>query len=389
MADKDPSKLHNTDLIQSLRVQAAIAREERAKTDALFLSIGEGIIATDENGKIIRINQRALDLLGYQKRDLIGQWFPKKIKAVQENGAPVRNIDRPISRVFVDGMTISERMHYLTKSGKAFPVQVNISPIMLHDQPIGAIEIFRDMTVEDEMDKLKADFISLASHQLRTPLAAVQTYTNMFLQGYVGEMNELQTSFLQTILGATERMNELISTLLNITRIEAGNLLIHNTDLVIDKLCEELISEMAPLAKEKNITVAVENSGSVVTLESDPALVHEVITNLLSNAIKYTPDGGTVTVRLRQGSHSAIITVADSGYGIPESEQERIFTKFYRATNILRRDTTGTGLGLYLVKNIAERLGGDLTFKSAENKGTTFTFSLPLALKSADAKISL
>ncbi|MDB5166192.1 MAG: hypothetical protein JWM37_264 [Candidatus Saccharibacteria bacterium] len=389
MTSNDANVPTPQELIKSFKVQAAIAREERAKTDALFLSIGEGVIATDENGKIIRVNQRAIDLLGYPRREMIGKWFPKKIRAVTESGKPIRNIDRPISRSFVNGETIKEKMYYVRKDGSHMPVHVTISPIMLRNKPIGAIEIFRDITLENEMDKLKADFISLASHQLRTPLAAVQTYTNMFLQGYIGEVTEVQASFLNTILDASERMNDLISTLLNITRIEAGNLLINTEETDLNMLARNVMSELDSLAKEKNIKMTYQPTDDPLIVDSDPSLIREVVINLLTNAVKYTPEGGDVTIRLTKEGHTAVVEVIDSGFGIPLGEQDRIFTKFYRATNILKRDTTGTGLGLYLVKNIAERLGGDLMFTSFENQGTTFTFTLPSYDTVVPAKISI
>lgn len=370
--------IDSDDLIRSLKVQAAIAREERAKSEALFASIGEGVIATDEKGRVIRVNQRALDILGYEQHDLMNKWFPKKVQAVNEDGTPVAYIDRPIARVFLSGDSVTEQTYYLRKDGSRVPVELTVSPVMMRSRPIGTIEIFRDITFENEMDKLKADFISLASHQLRTPLASVQTYTNMMLQGYVGELNPQQQAFLNTILNASERMNELISTLLNITRVEAGNLMVHSSQVALNLMLEELVAELAPLTAEKHLTIELDSGGYDYKIDSDPALVQEILVNLLTNAIKYTPDDGTIRVQFKHENNHLLIAVTDTGYGIPVADQPHIFTKFYRASNILKRDTTGTGLGLYLTKNIAERLGGELWFTSREDEGTTFYLSLPI-----------
>lgn len=370
--------IDSDDLIRSLKVQAAIAREERAKSEALFASIGEGVIATDEKGRVIRVNQRALDILGYEQHELMGKWFPKKVQAVNEDGASIPYIDRPVARVFLNGESITEQTYYVRKDGTRVPVELTVSPVMMRSRPIGTIEIFRDITFENEMDRLKADFISLASHQLRTPLASVQTYTNMLLQGYVGKLNQQQQAFLNTILNASERMNELISTLLNITRVEAGNLMVHSGSVVLNTMLEELVADLAPLTTEKHLTIELENGGQDHIIDSDPALIQEILVNLLTNAIKYTPDDGTITVQIKHDGRQLLVAVSDTGYGIPLADQAHIFTKFYRASNILKRDTTGTGLGLYLTKNIAERLGGELWFTSHENQGTTFYLSLPM-----------
>lgn len=370
--------IDSDDLVRSLKVQAAIAREERAKSEALFASIGEGVIATDDKGRVIRVNQRALDILGFDQHELMGKWFPKKVQAVTEDGINVPYIERPIARVFLSGESLTEQTYYMRKDGSQIPVELTVSPVMMHSRPIGAIEIFRDITFENEMDRLKADFISLASHQLRTPLASVQTYTNMLLQGYVGQLDQQQQAFLNTILHASERMNELISTLLNITRVEAGNLMVHSDSVALNALLEELMADLAPLTVEKHLTIELENGGQDHVIDSDPALVQEILVNLLTNAIKYTPDDGTVKVQLKRSDRQLLVAVSDTGYGIPAADQPHIFTKFYRASNISKRDTTGTGLGLYLTKNIAERLGGELWFTSHEDQGTTFYLSLPV-----------
>ncbi len=354
------------------------AHEQRAEAEALFTSIGEGAITTDEFGRITRVNPAAQELLGYSEDELLGTWFPKKIVAVTSEDKPINLIDRPITKAFLTGKPISEKTYYRRKDGQKVAMSINISPILLNGKPLGAIEVFRDITFEQEVDRMKSEFISLASHQLRTPLSAIKTYTHMLFDGYMGKLNAAQKQSLGTIIGASDRMNELISTLLNITRIESGTIDITPKLLQIDKVADDVIKELALMAGRKSITLSAATKGRAsTTIRTDSLIIKEIITNLVSNAIKYTPDGGTVSVVVRPHQAAITVDVIDSGWGIPEYSQDQVFSKFFRAQNIVKRETTGTGLGLYLVKGLLEALGGDIKFVSEEEKGTTFSFSLP------------
>lgn len=359
---------------------ADIARqtsEERAKTEAVFTSIGDGAIATDEFGKITRINPAALKILGYKEKEVLGEWFPNVIITLDEDGSPVSLIDRPITRAFLTGETISEKAYFRTKAGIKLPVSVTVSPIIHNARPIGAIEVFRDISVEYEIDRMKSEFISLASHQLRTPLSAIKTYTHMLMDGYMGDVTAEQKRSLSTIVGASNRMNELISTLLNITRIESGSISVQPKVLSLRKLAEEALKELEHTAKSRDIKLSLIDSGGDYDVKTDSLIAKEIISNLASNAIKYTPDGGSVTLKLANRINSVVLGVQDTGLGIPKSAQDQIFTKFFRAPNVVKLETSGTGLGLYLVKGLATRLGGKVWFVSEENKGSTFYFSLP------------
>jgi len=353
--------------------------EQRAEAEALFTSIGDGAISTDEYGRITRVNPAAQVLLGYKEKELLGEWFPKKITAVTFEDTPVNLIDRPITKAFLTGKPISDKLYYRRKNGQKVPVAINVSPIVLRGKPLGAIEVFRDITLEQEVDRMKSEFISLASHQLRTPLSAIKTYTHMLFDGYMGELNEAQKTSLSTIIGASNRMNELISTLLNITRMESGTIAVALKPLRIDILAEEVARELALMASSKSIKLRVScQPKSGITVTTDQLIIKEILSNLASNAIKYTPEKGSVSIRLRQKDDEVVVEVKDSGWGIPKFSQDQIFSKFFRAHNIVKRETTGTGLGLYLVKGLIDALGGSIWFKSREGTGTSFYFSLPL-----------
>lgn len=352
--------------------------EQRAEAEALFTSIGDGALSTDEFGRITRVNPAAQQLLGFTEKELIGTWFPKKVLAVTFDDIPVNLIDRPITKAFLTGKPISEKLYYRRKNGQKLPVAINVSPILLDGKPLGAIEVFRDITLEQEVDRMKSEFISLASHQLRTPLSAIKTYTHMLQDGYMGELNPAQKNSLNTIVGASNRMNELISTLLNITRMESGTIAVTMKSVRIDKVADDVVKELALMAGSKSIKLTVSvlpKEG--ITLTSDGLILKEVLSNLTSNAIKYTPEKGNVQIRLRVQRDNVVAEIRDSGWGIPKYSQDQIFSKFFRAHNIVKRETTGTGLGLYLVKGLIDALGGRIWFKSQEGKGTSFFFSLP------------
>jgi PAS domain S-box-containing protein len=352
--------------------------EQRAETEALFTSIGDGAIATDEFGRITRVNPRALEILGYSDRELIGEWFPRKIIGLDDQGHMINLIDRPITQAFLTGRNISHKMHYRCKDGSTVPVAINVSPILLQGRPLGAIEVFRDITLEEEVDRMKSEFISLAAHQLRTPLSAIKTYSHMLIDGYMGDITKPQRQSLQTIIGATNRMNELISTLLNITRIESGTVAVTIKQFALDKLAEEVLSELSLLATERSISLSMDRRGTASTsVRTDGVVFKEILTNLVSNAIKYTPEGGSVKVTVSGRKGDVQVSVVDTGWGIPDLAQEQVFSKFFRAHNIVKRETTGTGLGLYLVKGLVEELGGKIWFTSREGEGTSFFISLP------------
>lgn len=354
------------------------AYEQRAEAEALFTSIGDGAIATDEFGRITRVNPVAQQLLGYSEAELLGTWLPKNIVAVTADNKPVNLIDRAITKAFLTGKPISEKTYYRRKDGQAIALAINASPILLNGKPLGAIEVFRDITFEQEVDQMKSEFISLASHQLRTPLSAIKTYTHMLAEDYMGKLNASQKKSLATIISAADRMNELISTLLNVTRIESGSIEVRPKLTRLDKLADDVVKELKVMADNKSIALSTATKGKASTrIKTDGLIVKEVMTNLVSNSIKYTPEDGRVSLTVCPRRNDIVVNITDSGWGIPKYSQDQVFSKFFRAQNIVKRETTGTGLGLYLVKGLLEALGGRIWFTSEEEQGTTFSFSLP------------
>lgn len=369
------SKSPNTKL-DRLKQRASAPKHQQAQADALFASIGEGAITTDEEGKINRVNQVALDQLGRTKKELLGAWMPGTIIALDNQARVIEPFERPITKAFLTGKAISQKAWYQRSDGSTFPVAITVSPIMLGGRPIGAVEVFRNITKEQEIDRMKTEFIYLASHQLRTPLSAVKTYAHMLDEGYRGPLTAEQSEFMNIILVSLNRMNDIISTLLNVSRMEAGKMTVTPSPVSLTDLLGATVKELEPTLESKGIKLKqkFENNLPILT---DAVLVREVVVNLLSNAIKYTPKHGNITISLEHKAKAQVVSVKDTGYGIPKAAQAKLFTKFYRAPNVIDKTESGTGLGLYLVKGIVEVLRGKIWFKSQEGKGTTFYFSIP------------
>jgi signal transduction histidine kinase len=246
------------------------------------------------------------------------------------------------------------------------------------------VNVFRPMEL---IDKAKTEFVSLASHQLRTPLTSIGWYAEMLLAEDAGSINDEQKNYLNEIYKGNQRMVELVNSLLNVSRIDLGTFAIDPEAVNLEMLAQSVAQEQRPQTVAKKITLTLELAQSLPTMNADPKLLRIILQNLLSNAIKYTPDEGNVTLRINSKDKKVFIEVADTGYGVPDDQKDKIFTKLFRADNVREKDTEGTGLGLYLVKAIVEETGGSVWFESEQNKGTTFFVTLPIEMhKKAGAK---
>ncbi len=353
----------------------AKVNQELSDTETILSSIGDGVMIIDANARLQKVNSVAVELLQLKPDEIIGEWFPSIVEARDKHGKPIALINRPITRALMSGKTVAERAYYVRKDGSLLPVSITVSPLMHNDKPIGAIEVFRDITRDVELDKMKDEFLSLASHQLRTPLSAIKIYAQMLAEGYGGRTTRKQQEFLEIVINSTNRMNELIDTLLDVTRLEAGKIVVRSKAVKLDEILKELYLELRPAAEQKHITFKLKSS--VAKTVTDPLLVREIYANLISNAIKYTQANGQITTTLRARSRDYLFEITDTGYGIPAAVQKQIFTKFFRSPNVMQFDAEGTGLGLYMVQRLTNLLHGKLWFKSVEGQGSTFFLALP------------
>ena len=352
---------------------------EKSKEEAILSGIGEGLVVTDTEGRITTINQVALKLLQLDS-SIIGKNFTEQISLEDDKGHEVKVVDRPLSRTLKSQKPTSTSAYsYVKKDQTKFPTSISISPVKMAGTLLGAVEVFRDITHDKEIDKAKTEFVSLASHQLRTPLSAINWYSEMLLAGDAGPITEMQKKFVQEVYHGSQRMVELVNSLLNVSRIDLGTFGIDPVLTDITEVSESLLGELRSQIELRKLHLEVSYDEDVPSILLDPKLIRIILQNLLSNAVKYTPEGGKIRLGIMlDGKKRLLITVADTGYGIPTSQHDKIFTKLFRADNVMEKDTEGTGLGLYLVKSIIETTGGSITFRSAENKGTTFFVTFPI-----------
>lgn len=346
------------------------------ESDALFMSIGDGAIVANDRGEITRINQKACEILNLKDKDAIGQWYTDVVVAEHPNGERIPNIERPITEAFLTGKTVTGRLRYRRPGLESVIVNLTVSPIILKGQPIGAIEVFRDITKEVALEQAKDEFIALASHQLRTPASGVKQYIGMLMQGYAGKLSPEQKTMVKKAFDSNERQIAIINDLLQVARVDAGKiqLEIKRTDLhsmIIDVINEQT----GKLAERQQL---VEYSGkSDLKIDADEYYLRMALENLLDNASKYSPRETNIVISVRERDNHISISVSDEGVGIDPHDAENIFNKFYRLTSSISTEPGGTGLGLYWVKKIVELHGGVVRVNHRKPTGTRFTLKLP------------
>jgi len=332
-------------------------------------------------------------MTGYAMEEILGAKYTDKIKFVFEDTGKIN--DQFVHKA-IETKTNQEMSNHtilVDKSGNKISVADSAAPLLdSTGQVIGCVVVFHDVTKEREIDRMKTEFISLASHQLRTPLSAMKWFAKMLLQGDAGALNDEQLDFVKNISDSNERMISLVNSLLNISRIESGRIIIDPKPTDLKELVNEVIKELQNKIEEKKQSLIVSVHSELPKINIDPKLIREVYSNLLTNALKYTPVGGEIVVFISRKGEELISQVSDKGYGIPKKDYNRVFQKFYRGDNIVKLETEGTGLGLYMAKAIVESSGGKIWFESnteeslpARRRGTTFWFTLPM--KGSQAKM--
>lgn len=368
-----------------LKATNASLERDKAEDEAILTSIGQGLIATDRQGEIIFINPQVEQMLGWKEDDILHKNIFQFLPLLTQSGQTLPEEERPIHQSLTQGKKVTSRnYYYIGKSGKMIPLSITSSPVKLNGEIIGAIEVFRDITQEKEIDQAKSELISLVSHQLRTPLSGINWYVESLIKEEVGHLNPEQKKYLSEVYRANQKLVELVYDFLNVSRIELGTFNIKLSAINIHSVCQGVLDELQPVIKNKHLKVKTRYTGNRNIFQADHKVITIVMQNLITNAVKYTRPNGNIDILIKiklKDKISAILSiiVSDNGIGIPQKDQEKIFSKLFRADNIKTLDADGTGLGLYIVKSFIELCGGTIRFRSRENHGTKFYVDIPVS----------
>ncbi len=357
-------------------------KEDASRLQAILEAVADGVLVTDAENRISFLNSSAQQILGVRAERVIGQslddfagFFGKAASAWMET---IRSwSEDPAS--YQEGDTYAEQLEL--DDGRI--VLVHLAPVMMPNDFLGTVSIFRDITHEVEVDRLKSEFVATVSHELRTPMTSIRGYVDILLMGAAGALNENQAHFLKIIKSNTERLNILVDDLLDISRIESGRVTLAPQALDLRAVAKNVLDEVKHRSQddEKPMTFSLDAPADLPRVHGDPERVHQILSNLVSNAYHYTPPSGKIVVRIRAlDGREVQVDVIDNGVGIPPEDHERIFERFYRGENPMVLATPGTGLGLPIVKQLVEMHGGRIWVESkgVPGEGSTFSFTLPV-----------
>jgi PAS domain S-box-containing protein len=379
MSMKDYLRVYSTD-ITDLKIAQASILELKNRNESILESIGDAVVACNKRGIIQVFNKVAEEMTGITSTIAIGKHYKKVLNFVRDSdGKPSHDFIADV----IKNKKMSEmesQVSLLREDGAKIPVADSASPVSDQEGNIsGCVVIFRDMTRERKIDKAKTEFVSLASHQLRTPLSTINWYSEILLSEEIGKLNPKQEQYSKEVYHASQRMVALVNSLLNVSRLELGTFAVDPRPMNIAKIAETTIKELQPQITAKNLTIKEKYGKNATLINVDPKLMGMILQNLVSNSVKYTNSGGLITISLVKKDNNLIIQVEDNGIGIPKNQQKEIFGKLFRADNAKIADPDGSGLGLYIVKEIIAYTGGAVWFESTEGQGTKFYASIPLS----------
>ncbi len=356
-------------------------QEEASRSQAILEAVADGVLVTGLNNRITFLNSsaqsilrmkmdevmgRSLDAFGGLFGSAAGTWTQTIQNWSEEPGS-------------YQGETYAEQIELEDKR----IVLVHLAPVMLQNDFLGTVSIFRDITHEVEVDRLKSEFVATVSHELRTPMTSIRGYADILLMGAAGALNENQSHFLSIIKSNTERLNILVNDLLDISRIEAGRVTLTPQPLDLREVAEDVLADIMRRSQEENkpMDITLEASKDLPRVFGDSERVRQIIDNLVDNAYHYTPVNGQIQVHLfvPEGSKEVQVDVHDTGVGIAPEDQARVFDRFFRGEHPLVLATPGTGLGLPIVRQLVEMHNGRIwmTSKGIPGEGSTFSFTLP------------
>jgi len=358
--------IHNAELYSYINDQAlrlaemlTLQQEEASKVRAILQSITDGVLVVDREGKILLVNPAVEAMLGIPREELEGK------------------ATRDLPGLFLAGGVFAQANQRVQLPERELAVYS--APVVTDaGEMLGTVYVLRDITREVEADRAKSEFISTVSHELRTPLTSIKGYVDLLLLGSVGDLSPMQRNFLEVVRSNANRLVELINDLLDISRIETGKITLNREPVSLYELVEEVVDSARTEIERKQLQLEIDVPPDLPLVQADRRRVLQVLNNLVSNAYKYTREGGRISIAARCVDGFLQIDVSDTGVGISPEDQQRLFTRFFRADNPMRDEVGGTGLGLAISKSFVEMHGGRIWVKSELNVGSTFSFTLPL-----------
>lgn len=357
------------------------------ESDKIINAIGDGVIVLNGRGVIELINPAATEIVGWNKSDALSLEYASVLKLTRNDEALTSATD-PISQALATAKEMrTDELALMTRSGKKILVAITVSPV--GQIGTGVIVIFRNITKEKNEEQEQAEFISTASHEMRTPVASIEGYLGLALNPATAQVDDKAREFITKAQESAQHLGRLFQDLLDISKAEDGRLT--NTPKVIDvvNFTHDIVQSLHAKAESKQLRLVFKpqpddsetaaggrrlNPAYYTNVDNDH--LREVLSNLVDNAIKYTPKGD-VTVDIGGDSEHVVISVADTGIGIPKEDQGHLFQKFYRVDNSATREIGGTGLGLYLSRRLVEAMGGRIWLESEFQRGSTFFVELP------------
>lgn len=356
--------------------------DSRSRLRVMVNRLQDGVMTCDEGQNIVLANPAFLTMLGYTKGSAEG----KKVEEVVTDPALMESIAEALA---MPAETIAESCKEvtLTDCGAAQDriVSAHCSPFRSRTgEVLGATMVLHDITAVKEMDRMKSDFVSMVSHEIRSPMNSLLAQIKIILDGLAGDVTDKQRQILERASGKINNLVNLVSELLDLAKIEAGMAGGLREEVDIKALLEEQITFHEAAAAEKELELRLEPGDELPSLTADKQGLEEVLTNLITNAIKYSPRQASITVMAQINRDSLELRVADTGYGIPEEDLAEIFNRFHRVKDKNTREIHGTGLGLAIVKSIVDAHQGSIRVESKLDQGTTFTVLLPIADRQED-----
>lgn len=361
----------------------SIPEEELERSEAHLRSIlehtSEGILLISSDDYFLALNQRFCDFFGLERKGLLGSRPGREI--LQQVAANIENVQQ--FRQFTHDAMKDAQHRFSTSIRVTKPqlrdLEVFAAPVYnTQGQHLGRLFVYRDVTREREIDRLKTDFILHVSHELRVPVTAIKGYIDLFVEGNAGTLSEVQQNILAIVQHNTDQLTHLLNDLLDTSYLESGRIELRHNLLNIVEIIESIGIAMQGQFQKKQQVFSLAASISPPLLSADAGRISQVFTNLLSNANRYTPPGGTIAVYIKREHDAIRIDVQDTGIGLTPDEQAQIFTRFYRARNPAILEVEGTGLGLTISRSIVELHGGTITVSSIPNVGSTFSVLLPI-----------